>query len=241
MDNKISNISFTSKIKFIPHWEYKLRTKYLNPVKIGEITDIKEVKKFDKRGATEKIIVCIGGVIQDLRSKRKRLFHWLPVGIVEDSQPSRENSKKITTTLQKTPKHHKLKGFIIGGYAKSDKWLHEFSVKIFNTLKRSLKHVEDKDFTIFFAQREPRKINIYREKPQTAFIYSNISDTYYVNCRKIKNMGLKNPQDQDFQDLLSKEEIYDYFDYIKLSPNDRVYARGRKTPNSFWDKTNTHN
>ena len=97
--------------------------------------------------------------------------------------------------------------------------------------KKPFIKVQDK-FTVFFAQ------NLNPEDwrpPESSFTYSKPNDTYYVNCKRCDKFRY------DTSDLLDKNEIRNYFDFIHIAGEDKVFIgldSQEQISNAFWNKIN---
>jgi len=226
MNNMTSNINFTSNIRFISCARYEKLTNKPDLIKVQEMWQLGQVKEVQKKGATGTIIYCVAGIIKDLNKKSDYIFHWFPTNMFKADPTTAKNQLKIKKAMEYMAKNKEVKGFLIGGICKKDAYVNALSMKLINFIKTPFKKTERKDFTMFFAQ--DTKYAFAWDRPQSAFLYNKETDTYYVNC--------KSAQDGRWHDLLNKDEIRKHFDYISISPNDKVFIGHEQIPNEFFNK-----
>lgn len=235
-NNTISNINFTSNIRFIPYNRYKKLTNLYQTKFVKEMSNIDEICEFEQNCATEEIIQCLAGVFMDLKNKINQVFHLYPDKLYNGLGQKLINLIQIGDKLIEMIKTGAFKGALFGGITLDNHSPSKLCLKLFNFFKKIFKACEEKDITIFFAQNAKGK---EYSQPQTAFIYCKKNDTYYVNCRNGRyNYKIKTCD--TWQDLLDKYEIRDHFDYIHVSPKDKVFIgfESKETiPNEFWNKT----
>ena len=238
MENKVSNISFTSKIRFVPSITVDKIIQKTLTVPVTEMFEVNHVKKINKTGATKRVLYCVAGLLKDIKYKENKIFHWFPNRVVDDTYPCKCRSEKLKLAMSTLSEKNEYKGFLIGGILRDHPFENWLSAKMINLLKRGFKHVEKKDFTMFFSQDAKNIKNLELHVPESSFVYCEKNDTYYVNCKKYIYNDLDNYQDESgvWHDLLDKNEIRNHFEYISVSPNDRVFAGGEEVPKSFWDK-----
>lgn len=153
----------------------------------------------DEKGFTESIIYCIGGQINNF------MFHLYP----PDAIANFGEIEKITNTMDII---NPLKGLIIGGSYHRGKPRASISMQsldLLGRLKKILKPFTNKDFTIFYGQKNSLK----KSGKEANFLYDTAEDTYYVNVYKEK---------------ITPENIKKHFKFIRISPNDEVYIKGQK-------------
>lgn len=235
-NNAVSNISFKSNIRFIPSNTYEDLVKSTRAHVSTEMSKVSELYEISSYGSTKGIKYCLAGVMNNLTQKKKLLFHWYPTKMYEDYGfgQKRSNLLDIETQLKKMTKE-KIRGFLIGGLSKScdnEKLRNylgpksELSFKLLNCFKKILKPSQKRKLTVFFSQN-PKNNWV----PESAFMYSKANDTYYVRC--------KHGSDYFWKDLLTKEDIKNNFDYIKIADRDRVFIgldSEEAIPNKFWNK-----
>lgn len=225
--NETSNINFTSDIRFVSKSALRKLAKPADTITIEEMWHVKQVQPVQNKGATNCIAYCVAGVIKNLESKKDYIFHWFPTNIIrKDGYPTIAGND-IKNTLQGLSKSKsKQKGLLIGGISKLRKDENFLSVKLINLLKTPFKRNREKDFTVFFSQKaqNPSLLGM----PESALLYNKKSDTYYINCQNYKNSR--------WQNLLKKEDIRDNFEYISISPNDRIFIGSKQIPNNFFNK-----
>lgn len=193
-------------------------------VNVGEMWHIEKVKDVQNLGATKDAMCCLAGIFKNLTQETCSIFHWFPEFVFrKQKQGSVKNSDAIKATLKAIPETDKLEGLLIGGLAGSfyNKDISDLSKKMLVLLKRNLKHVKNQDFTVFFSQVGSCRT----DWPASSFAYSNDSDTYFINCRKMAG------------ELLTPQEIKDNFEYIHISPKDSVFFGDTQIPNNFFEKT----
>lgn len=238
-NQKVSNISFKSNIRFIDTINYKKIVKELNAPKVIEMWNIDSVRQIKSCSETDHINQCIAGVLQ-IPQKANRvqslIFHWCPDRLYENLPQNKDNLIQIGKKLEEFSKVRKLKGFIIGGTSRKchvqSCYENKLSVKLFNFLKKSFKLGKKNNFTIFFSQKTKKRefINF----SESAFIYSKKNDTYYVNCSEF--FGSKKT---GWENILKKNDIRNHFDYIHVADDDKVFIgleSEEEIPNEFWNK-----
>lgn len=194
---------------------------------VSEMWQLKQVEEVHENGATKEIIYCVAGIIKDIEKKSDYIFHWFPSKMFNcDSSPTKYQLE-IKDALQDIAKTKEVKGFLIGGISKKDAFVNFLSMKLINFIKTPFKKTEQKDFTMFFSQNA--KYSSYWERPQSAFIYNKKNDTYYVNCKTSRN--------EKWHDLLNKDEIRNHFEYISISPHDKVFIGREQISNDFFNKS----
>ncbi|MFA7657945.1 MAG: hypothetical protein WCY19_00765 [Candidatus Gastranaerophilaceae bacterium] len=223
MNNNVSNINFTSNIKFVPYKRYKKIVSLPNIVIVEQLGTIKNIK-VKSGGAVEQIVFCLAGVVKVLRKKLPLVLHLQPKHILKDST----DRKQIETTIRKIKPSRTIKGFLIGLLSQDCLKENLSGRKLLSLLRQNTKHIQKKDFTMFLFQ-DAENIVYEGELPESAFVYHKKNDTYYVNCRKMLN--------EYWHDLLDEKEIRDHFGYISVSPEDKVFIGNRQVPNKFWNKS----
>jgi len=229
MQNNVSNISFTSNIRFVPYPKYReIADMGLFGTKFAEeIHDISKVRNITNRGATEEIIFCLAGMVQNLKSKKLFLSHWFPTKIVEDDRRCKRNSKKLASKLNKISANNQFKGVFFGLISEDFIKENKMGKKLFKLFKDNFKIPNKKDYTLFLFQ-DAKDLKSTDNWPKINFVYSKRDDTYYVNCRK--TIGKK------IHDLLTKDEIRNHFGVILPSNNDKFFVGDEQVPNNFWTK-----
>lgn len=228
MNNKTSNVNFTSNIRFIPQSGYEKFAQKHGIIKVAEMWDVNQVKTFENKGGTDKIIYCVAGVIKDAGRNTNSLFHWFPKRMFGSERINNIQTREIKEAVDNLSKNNGIKGFAIGGVTKGHSSLFEnhLSIKLINLLKKPFKQAKKADFTMFFLQNAKNAEGWQR--PQSAFIYHQKTDTYYLNCIKMQN--------GEWHSLLDKDEIRKHFNYISISPNDKVFIGREQIPNEFLNK-----
>lgn len=225
MHKKVSNISFTSNIRFIDRATYANVLLELKPAYVPEMSDVADVLEVKGNAKNEVIKFCIGAVLKNCNAKRDYICHWFPRSIFENSE-NRNFASKLKQKVNQTLSGD-VKGLVIGGLSKDVRDHHYLSLRMFNVLKRCMASIKRKDFSIFLFQSIKEDTTSF-DWPAVSFIYSKHEDTYYVNCQKFRSdIG---------KDLLTPQEIRDHFDFIDVSPNDSVFVAGKKVPSSFFNK-----
>ena len=229
MQNSVSNISFTSNIRFVPYPKYReisdmglFGTKF-----VEEMHDISKIRHITNRGATESIIYCLAGMVQNLKSKKHFLSHWFPKKIVKNNKICERNSKKLASKLNKISANNKFKGVFFGLISEDFIEENKMGKKLFKLFKDNFKIPNKKDYTLFLFQ-DAKGLKSTDDWPTINFVYSKKDDTYYVNCRKTI--------DKKIHDLLTKDEIRNHFGVILPSKNDKFFVGDEQVPNGFWTK-----
>lgn len=229
MENRVSNLSFTSNIKFVPYSRYEriadmglLGTKFLY-----EMCDPRKITRITNRGVTDQIIYCLSGVVQNIKNKRAFLFHWQPKKIVKDNEECRNATAKISKSLKNISAKNKFKGVLFGLISKDFAEENRWGKDLFKLLKKNFKIPNKKDYTMFLFQ-DAKGLKSTDDWPKINFVYCKRNDTFYVNCRKTI--------DGKWQDLRTKEQIRDHFGVIIPSANDKIFIGNEQVPNSFWAK-----
>ncbi len=239
MQNKVQNISFTSNIRFVSNSKYTKLSSSVHTKVVKEMSHAAEARTVEKCGATSGIVFCIGGILKDLEYKNNFIFHWFPTEIVSDKPKSQyiRNAESLKTFIKNIPENSNLKGLLIGGLAKGSPKESLLSIRLLNLLKRSAKHIQKQDFSVFFSQKADG-VKFESLWPEAAFVYNKPLDTYYVNCKKFQYIDPSNTKDARglWIDLLDKNEIRDHFDYISISPNDKVFIGSKQIPNEEFNK-----
>jgi len=217
MINNISTTSFSSGIYFIPKKElrqlaytsYESRRSYFTTTKPyvkeifeGGIDTVKTLKDQDK-GFTEGLIYCLGGLLKE--GKNKLMFHFYPPDFIADMPVIKKKVQDINI-------NGNLKGLIIGGSYFPGKDLStcsDQSLEIFSNLKKVFKKFKNKDFTIFYGQKNTNS-SLNKE---TDFLYDNINDNYFISINT---------------DEITPENIKNHYKFIRISPNDEVFIEGKK-------------
>lgn len=75
---------------------------------------------------------------------------------------------------------------------------------------------KNKDFSIFYDQ----KTKSANENAEIDFIYNKEIDSYFIKT-DIDNINAK--------------KIKNHFKFIRISPNDKVFVKGKKIPNKFFN------
>lgn len=237
MQNKIQNVSFKSNIRFIPYKEYERLVLEHNILQVKEMEKLEDVYEIISYGATKATNYCLAGVLKNSTEKRDFLFHWYPTKLYNDFGfgTRKDNLIKIGEQLKKLVKTNSLKGFVMGGLAKSCDSSNnhyylgersELSVKLLNFFKKIFTLPERKKFTMFFAQKSEDGW-----MPESVFVYSKQNDTYYVNSKFYRDYG--------GGDLLDKDKIRNHFKYIQVADGDKVFIgldSEDAIPNKFWNK-----
>lgn len=228
MDNKTSNINFTSNIRFISYKGYEKLASMPNTAFVKEIHNLRQVETIKNQGATNGVIYCIAGVVKDFNEKTTKLFHWFPNLLLTEFSTVRIDILKNELNLLSK---HKIKGFLIGGITKGPdgtdpKFGHKLSTKLINIIKAPFKNARKADFTLFFSQ-DAKHVDS-KHRPEAAFVYNKKNDTYYVNCKKYEN--------EKWNDLLDANKIRDHFDYINISEKDKVFIGSKQIDNEFLNK-----
>lgn len=234
MQNNIlnnTNISFKSNIRFIPYKNYRELADAPKIEVVREMWHMGHVKEVVNRGATEGIQYCLAGIMNNIKEKRDFIFHWWPDLLYNSKGKKFEHLIEIGKTLKNLAQKEKLKGLVIGGTSKMcDFDKSQYSLKLLNYLKKSIKMSDKKDFTIFFSQNSKNADFIF---PETAFVYKKNNDTYYVNCRDVDDSK------EGLFDLLNKNEIRDHFGLIHIAGGDKIFLgldSQEQIPNEFWNK-----
>lgn len=233
MENKVSNISFTSDIRFVTQNTYKRLINQSNVVKVSLMYRLNHVASFNKKGASEGISSCIGGINRNLSDNITDVFHWDSCAFANVGYVEQLENQEITDALSILAKLKKIKGLLIGGVASP----HEdfpFSLKMVNFLKLPLKKTKKADFSMFLFQKK------YKSKlinyPESAFLYDKEKDTYYINCTETKRLKANTYKRRD---IMNRHKIRDHYGVIKISDNDKVFVGLKsKIPiaNKFWNK-----
>ena len=230
MKKNISNISFTSNIKFVSNSRYQKIANLPRTIIVEEMAKVENVQKVKNSGATKDIIFCIAGMVGVIKKFKKRsdfIFHWQPKAIFKDTLEERASAKKIGKKMKSIPAQRDLKGFLFGGLSKDYSKENWSAMRMINFLEQNIKHIKKRDFSVFLFQDS--YVLASEELPQCAFVYHKKNDTCYVNCRKMIN--------EHWQDLLDKNQIYQHFGYIKISPQDKVFIGNKPVSNEFWNKS----
>lgn len=228
MENRTSNISFTSNIKFINHARYTNLRINLNGTRACEMNKLEDTLEIANYGETRGIMYCIGVILKDLKTKNDYICHWHPGGFFK-KKSNKNFGLRLKQKLKHTS-HEGVKGLIVGGLSKDvDKRYHYESLRMFNLLKKGLQDIKQKDFSMFLMQsNKERRKGVW---PHLSFIYSKKEDTYFIYYQK----------DRSKTDLITPEEIRNHFDYIHISPNDSVFVGDNQIPNSFLNKKKQKN
>lgn len=228
-DNRISNISFKSNIRFISAKEYETMAKSARTTLVSEMWNLSHVRNIDNKITTKRIKYCVAGTLND--NRKSVIFHLYPDLLYNSKGKKFKNLTEFAEMLRAMSKENSLKGLVIGGVSKPcdfDKG--QYSLKLLNYLKKALNKSDRKNFSIFFAQNSRNPDSI--ELPQSAFYYIKSNDTYYVNCQEVDK------NDKLFE-LLDKDSIRNHFDLIQIADKDKVYVGLRSNdeiPATFWNK-----
>lgn len=233
------NINFTSSIRFVSYAEFDKFLKAPKTKVVDQMGTLNEVCGIENLVATKNIVQCLGGRLENQKSTNlinkiydvfDVIFHWFPNNFYDRSNKKYIESNELIKIGDKLHEMQldKLKGAIFGGLSVKNSDAGTLSLKLINFFKKHLKTCKQKDFTAFFGQNTRDK-EYYL--PMTSFIYCRKNDTYYVNCRKCNSKN-------EF-DVLGEYMVRDFFDYIFVSQNDKVFM-GLKSkeaiPNEFWNK-----
>lgn len=236
MNENFSSVSFTSNIRFIPFSRYEKIAKEPDATRVSEMWNLNHVREIENKakGATDGIIYCVAGIIKNVEKttgqKVDFLFHWFPKPMFEgDRFYCSGQHSELKEAIKNAAKSKDSKGFLIGGISKDAPYSNSLSLRLINFLKHPFKKEHRNHFTMFFSQ-DCKDADIYH-RPKSAFVYDKKTDTYYVNCQKdVKGK---------FRDLMNKDKIKQHFDYIHISPEDKVFIGREQVPREFFNKRNT--
>lgn len=229
--NNVSSQSFKSHIRFIDSRDYEYVLRQAGAGFSKEMWQLNDVDKFENSQATERILYCIAGVMRNLTEKSDYLFHWYPKRLFEnDGYGSKnDNLTKIEAKLKELSKSNKLEGLLVGGMSKDySREKSKMSLKVLNVLKNAIRPENKDNFTVFFAQNIKNNESNW---PETAFLYSNVNDTYYIRCRH----SASNYR----YDIWGEDNIRKHFDFIHIADKDKVFLdldSQDVVPNEFWNK-----
>jgi hypothetical protein len=215
--NNISNISFSSGIYFLPKKELRtmVYASYQGPrsnftaikpdvkeVFEGGIDAVKDLGTHSK-GFTAYILHCIAGVFKE--GKSNKMFHFYPPDFSVSKGKAQEEVKKINP-------EQKLKGLIIGGLHSSEEYCKtesKQSLRLLANLDIMFKKFKEKDFSIFFGQKN----NIDYDYEGIDFLHDAAEDNYFIHLDL---------------DEVTPEIVKKHFHFIKISPSDNVFVKGQK-------------
>lgn len=222
-----NNINFTSKIIFIPRKKMIRKASGLGVKKIKEMWHPNDIKNIQYKGGTDGIVYCLAGIAKT-KNLSPSIYHLCPddfYHVFKEMTITRLNLLK--KYIKKTFNNSKTKVFLIGGVSKVREIEGTWSHDLLSEIKPLVKKADKNNFSIFFSQKNNGKTEY--PKAAAGFIYNRLKDTIYVNVSVQKNYN-------NIIDLTTPQEIRDNFEFIKISPNDKIYVGKKHIPNKFWNK-----
>lgn len=223
IQNNYKSPTFTSRIEFVSGINFRKAVRRLKPDTVKEMIHFSEVKKIDFAARIKGVISCLGGVIQGIPNKAKRIFHFHTVSMLGLEDPMiLYETQRFEHFLSRIPKNRKVKGVVIGGMSsRHNNVTSDYCKRFFDMFKRPFEKNRNADFTIFYGHNNPLDTI-----PNSNLLYDNSNDTYIINCGFRKNHCKT-------QEILTPDALHNHFEYIHISPNDEVYINGKKIPNEL--------
>lgn len=240
MNDKVSNINFTSNIRIISRKEFNRLSYLLWTSEVGEMSKASQIQEFKGCASTDWIMSCIAGVAKNLSSKKNKIFHFLSRQTLSKYVGDETSQKELEEVLIKNSKN-KIKGLLLGGCSGKMKYIDEegkiglssgLSLDLLAFLKKPFRKSKKADFSYFLFQKH-KNVGV-PSRPVCAFLYDEVIDTYYLNC-------IIEKEDRSFINIMKKADIRDHFKFIHVSDEDKVFiGLKNKKPikNNYWNNSN---